>query len=138
MQAAGALYLLLKKNTQNSNENRNGGAMNPHPNKEHQFKKGQSGNPGGRPKKDPAYKGLGSRCVDELKALLDDKSTPNAVRVQICKIIMEYDFGKPAQQIQLEADLGEKTQEALFPKLTLAEKQAKIKSAMEKYNAKGK
>jgi hypothetical protein len=77
----------------------------------HQFKPGQSGNPGGRPK--------GRRAVDDLLDLIQEKGADRAVAVKWLEAILAGDFrymkeylerkdGKVPDRIQ--ADVSNKTQ----------------------------
>ncbi len=66
------------------------------------FKKGQSGNPGGRPKQDPAFSKLAvSKSTEALKTVIEimDKSPSDETRLKAAKLIMEYAVGKPKQEL---------------------------------------
>lgn len=76
-----------------------------------QFKKGSSGNPGGRPKKPDWFKkDIETLSPKALKALGDivgsEKSKPSDI-IQASKIILEYGIGKPTQVIDVDANVTE-------------------------------
>lgn len=72
------------------------------------WKKGQSGNPGGRPKllqevRDAAQK----RCLDVVEILWDiarDEDRPEQARIAAGTKILEYGVGKPPQRVELEGN----------------------------------
>lgn len=74
-----------------------------------QFKKGSSGNPGGRPKMTDeerdvlaAIKSLAADVPDKMRAMLNSSKTPPAVKVKICEIILDRTYGKPDSTVKVE------------------------------------
>lgn len=72
------------------------------------FKKGQSGNPGGRPKAEQELKAALDEVFGEplawakkLKEFVDFGET-HAVKMSAMKMAFEYRHGKPHQQIEVE------------------------------------
>ena len=65
------------------------------------FEKGQSGNPGGRPKENAEVKRLarehGVTAIKKLAALMD--SDDERIVVAACQTLLDRGFGKPAQAI---------------------------------------
>jgi hypothetical protein len=74
------------------------------------FKKGQSGNPGGRPKAErevvEAARAAGARCVEVLVDLLDHNDS--RVRLAAADHLLDRGFGKPRQSI--ESDMNNEIQ----------------------------
>ena len=73
------------------------------------FKPGQSGNPGGRPRRTDEERDaleeirkLAADVPGKLKTLLNDKRTPPAVRLKACEIILDRTYGKPDSRLKLE------------------------------------
>jgi hypothetical protein len=71
------------------------------------FKKGQSGNPGGRPKGFVDFK---QACQDRsMRALelLDDAlgQGPSPVAIEAAKVLLSYGWGKPTQVVDLNATI---------------------------------
>lgn len=66
--------------------------------------KGQSGNPGGRPKEDARLRELARErtemALDTLTAIMSDEKAPAAARVSAACAILDRGFGRPAQQLQ--------------------------------------
>lgn len=72
------------------------------------FQPGQSGNPGGRPKRTPEERDalaeirtLSAEVPGKLRALLRDKKTPPAIRLRVCEIILDRTYGKPTERIDI-------------------------------------
>lgn len=75
------------------------------------FAKGQSGNPGGRPKKIPAFvarfRALEPKALKFLERLIgNDKADPKD-RLKAIEIAFAYSRGKPRQQLELSGPGGE-------------------------------
>lgn len=66
------------------------------------FVKGQSGNPGGRPKKPPEMEKYAKEAPAKLRAIADDPKTPVKIKADIEKFFYEAVYGKAPQAIDLE------------------------------------
>lgn len=73
-----------------------------------QFKKGVSGNPGGRPKTDERVtKALRAASVDAAQVLIDimnDPEIPAKIRVTAATAVLDRVYGKPTQHVEAQAD----------------------------------
>ena len=73
------------------------------------FRKGQSGNPGGRPKKrkelSERCKGMTYKVLDEYEAILDHGKPGD--KIEVGKIILAYGYGKPNNMVKAEVTSGE-------------------------------
>ena len=70
------------------------------------FVKGQSGNPGGRPKKAEWIKGKGEECLKMAYQLAKDETQKTTDRISCLRLVIEYDLGKPAAQVNLDGNLN--------------------------------
>lgn len=70
------------------------------------FKKGQSGNPGGRPKEVSEVRELakehGSAAIERLVQLMSSDNERTAVAA--CEAILNRGYGKPAQSVTLAGE----------------------------------
>lgn len=75
-----------------------------------QFQKGQSGNPGGRRKADPALRDIArSHTAEAIKALLRvmrSKRSPAAAVVMAAREILDRGYGRPAQTMDMRGALS--------------------------------
>lgn len=73
------------------------------------FAKGISGNPGGRPKKnDDLVQAARSQtlvALDTLATIMANKRAPAAARVAAAREILDRGWGRPTQDVRLEAEL---------------------------------
>lgn len=92
------------------------------------FVKGQSGNPGGRPKSEnPLREAARQYTTAALKTLVEvmkNKKAASAARVTAAVAVLDRAYGKPAQQVDLTNSDG-----------TLAQAWALAKSEMEQEEA---
>jgi len=72
------------------------------------FVKGQSGNPGGRPKEDNELKALAkAKTPDAFKRLVELlKSDDESIQLGAVKTIFEYGWGKPKQEMEVTGKDG--------------------------------
>lgn len=71
------------------------------------FEKGQSGNPGGRPKEVAEVRELARtytpQALETLKEIMSDKNAPPAARVSAANAILDRAYGRPSQEVALNA-----------------------------------
>lgn len=69
------------------------------------FKKGQSGNPSGRPKENLELQRIcrthGPDIVDFYLKVVKDKEQETSDRITAARLILEYGYGKPKQQTEI-------------------------------------
>ena len=72
------------------------------------FKPGQSGNPGGRPRRTDEEREvlyeickLAENVPGKLKGLLENAKTPPAIQLRICELILDRAYGKPESNIKV-------------------------------------
>ena len=77
--------------------------------KRQRFQKGTSGNPRGRPKLSEAekdvlaeIKSLAADVPEKLRALLNGKKTPAAVKLKAIELILDRTYGKPDSTVRVE------------------------------------
>lgn len=66
------------------------------------FKKGVSGNPGGRPKKPVELELYAKEAPQKLRAIADDPATPVKIKADIEKFFFEAVYGKAPQALDIE------------------------------------
>ena len=74
----------------------------------HTWQKGQSGNPGGRPKKPPELEKYAKDAPAKLRAIADDPKTPVKIKADIEKFFYEAVYGKAAQAVDMNAEVNMK------------------------------
>ena len=74
------------------------------------FQKGLSGNPGGRPRKNDdlvqAARDKTHAALDTLTSIMSNKRAPAAARVAAAREILDRGWGRPTQDVRLEAELS--------------------------------
>jgi len=70
-----------------------------------QFKRGKSGNPGGRPKVLKGVRDLArvhtARAIEVLFEIMDDESANKQARIAAAKELLDRGYGRPPQDIQV-------------------------------------
>lgn len=100
------------------------------------FKKGQSGNPGGRPKEAPEVKELARSYAAEAIETLAKHMRGDDVRTSVAasQALLDRGFGKPAQALEVSGELktSDITDEQLDANIRRLAAQAGISLAIER------
>lgn len=94
------------------------------PREDTQFKPGNKG--GGRKPIPPEYKDIFAKSPANLAAMLEREDLKDELRVKILMWMSEMVYGKPQQQVDMTADLGDETKKALTERMTMDECKAII------------
>jgi hypothetical protein len=74
------------------------------------WKKGQSGNPGGRPKSLAEFtdraRALSEGGLDKLRAMALDADEDSAVRIRAWQLLLAYSWGRPPQLVAIQHNSG--------------------------------
>ena len=73
-------------------------------NEKGQFIKGQSGNPGGRPKISEDFKKYAEKSPAELWEIVQDEETNKSLKASILMWFSEMYYGKSRQQVDIDAN----------------------------------
>jgi Family of unknown function (DUF5681) len=105
------------------------------------WERGQSGNPGGRPRKPAtvearqvihdvkeAAKALTAKAIATLENVMDDPKAPPAARVTAATIVLDRGWGRPTQSIEGKA---ESFSLADLVALSMADREAKAQARAE-------
>jgi len=73
------------------------------------FKKGQSGNPGGRPKEVGEVRELArqytAKAINTLVEIMEDRKTPPAARVAASSALLDRGYGRAPQSLEVKGTL---------------------------------
>src|SRR5215468_10481360 len=97
------------------------------------FQKGQSGNPGGRPKEIAEVKELARQhmpaAIEALVSIMNNSKASDAARVSAATALLDRGYGKPQQHI--DAEIGSYVARLPEPCKTVEEWEARLKPMLE-------
>ena len=110
------------------------------PSSDTQFKKGnQLGrNPGGRPKKPDWLKGKGEEALRFAYEVMMNEDNKTDLRMQAARMLVEYDIGKPAQKLDVTAEVDASAQVSMIETMSLSKRGTAMKKALEAYEKNSK
>jgi hypothetical protein len=95
------------------------------------FLKGYSGNPGGRPKKNAelveAARERTQAALDTLESIMVNKRAPAAARVAAAREMLDRGWGRPTQDMMVEAELTATINAQVFVRPSTYEEWLKLK-----------
>ena len=105
------------------------------PSSDTQFKKGnQLGKVnGGRPKKPEWLKGKGEEALRYAYDVMLDENNKTELRMQAARMLIEYDLGKPAQALDISADVSADATISTIEGMSLAKRKRALDAALKAY-----
>lgn len=88
---------------------------------------------GGRPKKPDWLKGKGEEALKKAyEIMMDDSNKPELV-LQAARMLIEYDLGKPAQALDISADVSADATISTIEGMSLAKRKRALDAALKAY-----
>jgi len=103
------------------------------PSSDTQFKKGNQLGHRGRTPKPEWLKGKGEEALRFAYEVMQDDKQKVDLRMQAARMLVEYDIGKPAQKLDVTAEVDANAQVSMIETMSLSKRGTAMKKALEAY-----